>query len=86
MIDTMSDRKAMIVSAAIAGAGALRLGAALLLASTAARMAFWYAASADVHEVFLQDVLWRETRKDQARIDRWAMHVRLNAQRKREKK
>lgn len=61
------------------------LGAALLLATTAVRMAFWYAAPKDVHEVFLQDVLWRETRKEQARIDRWVMHARLKAQRKKEK-
>ncbi len=61
------------------------LATALLGTSTIVRIAFWREASRDVHRMFLQEVLWRETRGDQARVNRWIVQARLKAQKRREK-
>lgn len=61
------------------------LGSFLLFTSTLVRVAFFRAASPEVHEMFLQEVLWRETRGEQSRIQRWIQHNRLKAQKRKER-
>jgi hypothetical protein len=41
-------------------------------------------ATAQENRVFLQDQLWRETRREQSRNNRWLMWARLRAQRRKE--
>lgn len=61
------------------------LGTSLILGSTLLRIAFFRAAPPEVHEMYLQDTLWRETRSELSRVHRWSMKYRLRAQKRREK-
>ncbi len=42
-------------------------------------------ASAESSLIYLQDQLWRQTRREQSRINRWLVGVRLRRQRKEER-
>ncbi len=44
----------------------------------------WSAAPAEEHQMCLQDMAWRETRREQNRINRFLTWARLRAQRRRE--
>jgi hypothetical protein len=60
------------------------LASALIVTTTLARIAFWRVAPPEVHQLYLQETLWRETRAEQSRINRWVMAARLKAQKRRE--
>jgi hypothetical protein len=61
------------------------LASALIVTTTVARIIFWRTAPPEVHRLYLQETLWRETRSDQARINRWLMAARLKAQKRKER-
>jgi hypothetical protein len=45
----------------------------------------WNASSAEAARLYLQDQLWVQTRREQARINHWVHAARLRAQRRRER-
>jgi hypothetical protein len=61
------------------------LASAVIVTTTLARIIFWRTAPPEVHRLYLQETLWRETRGDQARINRWLMAARMKAQKKKER-
>lgn len=59
----------------------------LMVGFAAAFMTYqrWRTASPQESQLYLQDQLWRQTRKDQNRIQRWLRWARLRGQRRKEK-
>jgi hypothetical protein len=60
-------------------------GLTALLVSVGLRVLGWMQASPEAHRLYLQDVLWQETRREQTRINRWLTWARLRRQRREEK-
>jgi hypothetical protein len=60
-------------------------GLTALLASVGLRVLGWKQASPEAHRLYLQDVFWQETRREQTRINRWMTWARLRRQRQQEK-
>jgi hypothetical protein len=63
------------------------LGSALLLRLVLRAILGWRGSGADTDEavMYLQDVLWRETRREQTRLQRWLAWTRLRADRRKER-
>jgi hypothetical protein len=60
------------------------IGLTAFLASVVLRVVGWLQASPEAHELYLQDVLWQETRREQTRLNRWLTWARLKGQRRKE--
>jgi hypothetical protein len=58
------------------------LGAAALAAAFAAAYFGWRGATWEEARVYLQDLVWRETRRDQTRVNRWMTWRRLRGLRR----
>jgi hypothetical protein len=58
------------------------LGSAALAAAFAAAYCGWRGATAEEARVYLQDLVWRETRRDQTRVNRWMTWRRLHGLRR----
>jgi hypothetical protein len=58
--------------------------AVLAAAGTVAGYVRWRSATPDESLLYLQDQLWRQTRREQSSLNRWLTWARLRAQRKKE--
>ena len=62
----------------------LLVGMTMAVLAGAVAYLSWATAPPEEHLVYLQDVAWRETRREQNRINRWMTWARLRTQRRKE--
>jgi hypothetical protein len=61
------------------------VGATMAVLAGATAYLHWSMATPAEHLLYLQDQLWRETRREQNRINRWLQWARLRGQRRKER-
>jgi hypothetical protein len=61
------------------------LGGAVALAGAVLRHRDWVRATPEEALLYLQDQLWRETARDQGRLNRWLVWARLRGRARKEK-